>query len=337
MATNGRPRWPCSWNGEECTRWAQANGRRLCRQHFRLYEEQQRLHADTGLVGIINNNEWIIDAAVTENVNVAAVENFGNQAIYNDRHDVVGDLPNDVAAPVGNVADNIDNNVWLIDVAPVEIIGNHAINNDRHDVTNDLSNDVAAPVCNIAVSIDNNERLDDLAPVENVDNHENINVAAVENFGKQAVNNDCHDVVGDLSNDAAAPVGNAAGNIDNNNWLIDVAPVENIGNHAINNDCHDVANDLSNDAAAPVGNVPENIDNNDRLNDSAPVENIENHAINNDHHDVVDQQSNDAAAPVGNIADSIDDNEKLIDAAPDENASVIMPLIMIPMMWLIGS
>ena len=61
-------------------------------------------------------------------------------------------------------------------------------------------------------------------------------------------------MVGDLPNDVAAPVGNIADNIDNNDWLIDAAPVENVGNHVINNDCHDVANDLSNDAAAPVGN-----------------------------------------------------------------------------------
>jgi hypothetical protein len=36
---------------------------------------------------------------------VADVENFDNQAINNDCHDVVGDFPNDAAAPVGNVAD----------------------------------------------------------------------------------------------------------------------------------------------------------------------------------------------------------------------------------------
>ena len=79
-------------------------------------------------------------------------------------------------------------------------------------------------------------------------------MAAVENFGNKTVNNDRHDVVGDLSNDAAAPVCNIADSIDNNDWLIDATSVENVGNHAINNDCHDVANDLSNDAAAPVGN-----------------------------------------------------------------------------------
>ena len=132
MAANGRPRWSCSWNGEECTRLAQANGRRLYRQHFCLYEDQQRLRTATGLADIINNNVWIIYAAAAENV--AAVENFGNQAINNDYHDMVGDFPNDAAAPVGNVADNIDNNDWLIDAAPVENLGNHAINNDSHDV-----------------------------------------------------------------------------------------------------------------------------------------------------------------------------------------------------------
>ncbi len=63
------------------------------------------MRAATGLADIINNNEWIIDAAAAENVNVADVENFDNQAINNDCHDVVGDFPNDAAAPVGNVAD----------------------------------------------------------------------------------------------------------------------------------------------------------------------------------------------------------------------------------------
>ena len=86
MALNERPRWPCSWKGkegEECTKWAQK--RRLCRQHFRQYEQQQRLCAATELAGIINN---------------------------------------DAAAPVRNIADNIDDNEQLNDAAPVENVGN---------------------------------------------------------------------------------------------------------------------------------------------------------------------------------------------------------------------
>jgi hypothetical protein len=300
MAASGRLRWHCSWNGEECTRWAQANGQRLCQQHFCLYEEQQRLCAATGLADIINNNEWIIDAAAAENVTVADVENFDNQAINNDCHDVVGDLPNDAAASVGNVADNIDNNDRLIDAAPVKNTGNHAINNDCHDVANDLSNDADAPVCNIADSIDNNERLDDSAPVENIGNHKNVNVAAVENVGNQAINNDCHDVAGDLSNDMAAPVGNVPANIDNNDWLVDAAPVEYVGNHAINNDCHDAANDLSNDVVALVYNIADSKNNNEQMIDAAPVENVSNHAINNDPHDVTDGQLIDAVVGNGN-------------------------------------
>ena len=78
-------------------------------------------------------------------------------------------------------------------------------------------------------------------------------MAAVENFGNQAINNDCHDVVGDFPNDAAAPVGNVADNIDNNDWLIDAAPVENLGNHAINNDCHDVAQ--TKDSSTPTSSA----------------------------------------------------------------------------------
>ena len=144
MNLNKRPRWLCSWKGEEgeqCKNWAQSNGQRLCQQHFHQYEEQQRLHAATELAGIINN---------------------------------------DAAAPVCNIADNIDHNQQLIDAAPVENVGNHTINNDPHDVVDELSNDVAAPVCNIADSINDNEQLidADAAPVENVSNH--------------AINNDPH-------------------------------------------------------------------------------------------------------------------------------------------------
>ncbi len=65
---------------------------------------------------------------------------------------------------------------------------------------------------------------------------ENVNVAAVENVHNQAINNDHHHVVDDLSNDAAAPFGNIADNIGNNEQLIDAAPVGNVGNHAFNND-----------------------------------------------------------------------------------------------------
>ena len=84
MNLNKRPRWPCSWKGEEgeqCKNWAQSNGQRLCQQHFRQYEEQQRLPAATELAGIMNN---------------------------------------DVPAPVGNITDNNDDDEQLIDAAPVQ-------------------------------------------------------------------------------------------------------------------------------------------------------------------------------------------------------------------------
>jgi hypothetical protein len=105
-------------------------------------------------------------------------------------------------------------------------------------------------------------------------------------------------VANDLSNDAAAPVGNAPDNIDNKDRLDDLAPVENIGNHAINNDPHDVVDEQSNDAAAPVHNIADSFDDNEQLIDAAPVENVSNCVINNDPHDVADGQLIDAV--VGN-------------------------------------
>ena len=94
--------------------------------------------------------------------------------------ELAGIINNDAAAPVHNIADNIDDTGQLIDAAPAENVGNHAINNDPHDVVDEQSKDATAPVCNIADSIDNNEQLIDAAPVENVSNH--------------AINNDPHDV-----------------------------------------------------------------------------------------------------------------------------------------------
>ena len=137
MDLNQRPRWACSWrgeNGEQCTKWAQK--RRLCRQHFCQYKQQQTLRAATELAGIINN---------------------------------------DGAAPVCNIADNIEDHEQLNDAAPVENAGNQANNNDPHDMVDEQSNDTAAPVHNTADSMDNNEQLNDAAPVENISNHAIIN------------------------------------------------------------------------------------------------------------------------------------------------------------------
>ena len=105
-----------------------------------------------------------------------------------------GIINNDAAAPVRNIADNIDNNEQLNDAAPVENVGNHANNNDPHDVVDEQSNDAAAPVCNIADSIDDNEQLIDAAPVENVSNH--------------AINNDPHYVADGQLIDAVVGNGN---------------------------------------------------------------------------------------------------------------------------------
>ena len=110
MDLNQRPRWACSWrgeNGEQCTKWAQK--RRLCRRHFLQREQQQSLRAATELAGIINN---------------------------------------DVPAPVGNITDNNDDDKQLIDAANVENVDNHANNNDPPDVVDEQLN-VAAPVKNV--------------------------------------------------------------------------------------------------------------------------------------------------------------------------------------------
>ncbi len=127
--------------------------------------------------------------------------------------ELAGIIINDAPAPVGNIADNNDNDEQLIDAAPVENIGNHTSNNDPHYVVDEQSNDAAAPICNVAGGIDNNEQQISAAPVDN----------------------------GIINNVEAAPVHNIPGNIDNNEQLNDAAPVENIGNHAINNDRHEVA------------------------------------------------------------------------------------------------
>jgi hypothetical protein len=177
--------------------------------------------------------------------------------------ELAGVINNDAAAPVCNIADNIDNNEQLNDAAPVENVGNHANNNDPHDVVDEQSDDAAAPVRNIADSIDNNEQRISTAPVDN-----------------GTINND----------EAAPPVCNIADNIDDNEQLNDAAPVENVGNQANNNDPHDVVDKQSNDTSAPVHNIADSVDNNKQLSDAAPVQNVSNHAINNDRCEVADGQ-----------------------------------------------
>ncbi len=145
--------------------------------------------AAAGLANIIDNNQWINDAAAVENVNEAPVENVGNQVNNNDNHEVADDLFIDAPAPVGNVADIAENNEQLIDGAAVENVGNQDNNNDNHDVAD-------APVGNVADIAYNNERL--------------IDAAAVEIVGNQANNDDNHDVADNLLFDASAPVGNVA-------------------------------------------------------------------------------------------------------------------------------
>ena len=70
--------------------------------------------------------------------------------------ELAGIISNDAAAPVPNIADNIDHNEQLadnihdneqpIDAAAVHNIGNKAINNDPQYVVVEVTNDAAAPV-----------------------------------------------------------------------------------------------------------------------------------------------------------------------------------------------
>ena len=129
--------------------------------------------------------------------------------------ELAGIINNDAPAPVGNIADNNDDDEQLNDVAPVENVGNHANNNDPHDVVDEQSNDAAAPIRHIADSINNYEQ--------------QINVES-------------------------APVRNIADNMDNSEQPNDAAPVENVSNHAINNDPHDVADGQLIDAVVENGN-----------------------------------------------------------------------------------
>ncbi len=72
-------RWPCSCTWEECTRWAQSNGHRLCSRHYTTYQERQRFH-DAEILANIRNN-----------FDVASAENVHNQVNNNDNHDMADD------------------------------------------------------------------------------------------------------------------------------------------------------------------------------------------------------------------------------------------------------
>ncbi len=91
------------------------------------------------------------------------------------------------------------------------------------------------------------------APVGNVTDRL-LDVAADENIGNIANNEDYHDVVD-------APVGNIAD-------IAEVAAVENIGNQVNQDDNHDVVN------SPVIGSIPDIADINHRLLDGAAVETI---------------------------------------------------------------
>ena len=147
-----RPRWPCSWigeNGEACEKWAQKQ--RLCRRHLIQRDRQQSLHATTEPARIINNDAPAPVGNITDNNNDHEqlidgdnVENVGNPADNND------------ADPVGNVGNHANNN----DPPNVVNVGNPANHNDAASVGN-VDNVDTAPVRNTANSTDNNEQLND--------------------------------------------------------------------------------------------------------------------------------------------------------------------------------
>jgi hypothetical protein len=134
--------WCCIWIGENGEQCKKwAQRQRLCRRHFVQRNQQQSLRATTEPARIINN---------------------------------------DSPAPVGNIADNNNDDEQLIDAANVENVGNPANNND------------AAPVGNVGNHANNNYPPD----VVDVGNPANNNEAApVGNVGNHANNNDPPDVV----------------------------------------------------------------------------------------------------------------------------------------------
>ena len=77
-------RWPCSCTWEECTRWAQSNGHRLCSQHYRTYQEQQRFH-DAKILANIRNNFDAASAKKTSIIKSIIMITITWPMILNDR------------------------------------------------------------------------------------------------------------------------------------------------------------------------------------------------------------------------------------------------------------
>jgi hypothetical protein len=114
-----------------------------------------------------------------------------------------------------------------------------------------INNEAAASFPNIPDNIDHNEQLADNIDhneqlADNIDYNEKlIDAAAIHSIGNQAINNDPQYVVVEETNDAAAPVGNIADSIDDN---------EQLSNVALNIDPHDVADGKLIDAVGENGN-----------------------------------------------------------------------------------
>ncbi len=153
--------------------------------------------------------------------------------------EVAGISNNDAPAPVGNIADNNDNDEQLIDAANVENIGNHANNNDPPDVVDEQ----LTPAENVGNHANNND------PLDVVDEQSNDAPARIRTIADSIDNNE------QRINGEAAPVCNIANNMDNNEQPNDAAPVDYVSNHAINNDRCEVADGQLIEAVVGNGNI----------------------------------------------------------------------------------
>ena len=272
-------RWSCSCTWEECHRWAQSNGHRLCLQHIPYYKQtQQRINEDVEILASIRSNG---DAASAENVH--------NQINNNDNHHVADD-----PQPVGVSPDGCQS--LLPQPLPMrrpqtlseqqsaareepgvrerESEQRFAARQEPREQEQESEQCARDPVGNVLAEIaENNEQLLDVAVDENIGNQANNNdngdvmerlldASAVEYIDDQANNNESLDVVyappvGDVPDDIGA-VENTKNQEDINNdnqdvvdapvgnvtdWLFNVTADENIGNGANNEEIHDVVGD----------------------------------------------------------------------------------------------
>lgn len=146
-------RWKCicTWEAQECPRWAQSNGHRLCQRHFKLLVQvQTRVRISDAEILAQYQAAWegqrLNDAEILasfgNNGGAASAENVHNRINNNDNLHVDDDpqpagIPQDVRQrllarpPVGGVpteirndgdeasAENVQNQINIIDNYPV--------------------------------------------------------------------------------------------------------------------------------------------------------------------------------------------------------------------------